>query len=80
MSNKIYAIAFDCENAAGLAQFWSQLIGAPVDADPSQEFASVGLTDGAAGQPGLMFNKVPEGGRPRTASTSTWSRRHSMRR
>jgi predicted enzyme related to lactoylglutathione lyase len=61
MSTAIYAIAFDCENAAGLAQFWSQLIGAPLDADPSEEFASIGLTDGTAGQPGLVFNKVPEG-------------------
>ncbi len=34
-------VAFDCENAAGLARFWSQVLGAPVDAHPSEEFASV---------------------------------------
>ena len=61
MSAAIYTVAFDCENAAGLARFWSQVLGAPVDPGASAEFASIGLAEGAAGRPGLMFNKVPEG-------------------
>ena len=61
MSAAIYTVAFDCENAAGLAQFWSQVLGAPVDPDASEEFASIGLAEGAAGRPGLVFNQVPEG-------------------
>ena len=61
MSAAIDTVAFDCENAARLAQFWSQVLGAPVDADPSGDFASIGLAEGAAGRPGLVFNKVPDG-------------------
>ena len=61
MSAAIYTVAFDCENAAGLAQFWSQVLDAPVDPDGSEEFASIGLAEGAPGRPGLVFNQVPEG-------------------
>jgi len=61
MSASVYAVTFDCSNAATLAQFWSGVLGRPTDPDTSEEFASIGLQNAGAAQPGLMFNKVPEG-------------------
>jgi hypothetical protein len=60
MSIAVHAVVFDCGNAATLARFWSGVLERPVDPDATEEFASIGLADGAA-RPGLMFNKVPEG-------------------
>lgn len=64
MSLSIAAVTFDCENAVTLSGFWSAALGRTVD--PSGEetgihFASIGWSDPAAGQPVLMFIKVPEG-------------------
>ena len=54
-------IAFDCGNAAKLAQFWSAVFSQPVGADSSEEFASL---ERGATAPGMIFCKVPE---PHTA-------------
>jgi Glyoxalase-like domain len=61
MSAAVYAVTFDCGNAATLARFWSGVLERPTDPDASEEFASIGLQDGGAARPGLVFNKVPEG-------------------
>ena len=61
MTISSYAIAVDCVNAAKLARFWSAVLGRPVSAQPSEEFAS--LEPGTTG-PGMVFYKVPE---PKTA-------------
>lgn len=61
MSISSYTIAVDCDNAAELARFWSAVLGRPVSAGPSEEFASL-EPDSTA--PGLVFYKVPE---PKTA-------------
>jgi predicted enzyme related to lactoylglutathione lyase len=53
-------VVFDCNDAAALAGFWSEVLGRPVDADASGFFASIGR--GGDG-PGFFFIKVPE---PRT--------------
>jgi len=53
-------VVFDCDDAAGLAGFWSGVLGQPVDADANEFFASIGR--GGDG-PGVFFVKVPE---PRT--------------
>lgn len=56
------AITFDCENAVNVAQFWSEALGRPLDPDPSENFASIGMGGGT--QTGWMFCRVPE---PKTA-------------
>jgi Glyoxalase-like domain len=61
MSATVYAVTFDCGNAATLARFWSGVLERSIDPDASEEFASIGLQDAGAARPGLMFNKVPEG-------------------
>jgi predicted enzyme related to lactoylglutathione lyase len=57
MSISSYMIAVDCDNAAALAQFWSAVLGEPVAAGSSEEFAA--LQPSATG-PGMIFCKVPE--------------------
>lgn len=51
-------VVFDCDDAARLAGFWSELLERPLDADASPEFASVGMGAGLA--PVLMFIQVPD--------------------
>jgi predicted enzyme related to lactoylglutathione lyase len=58
MVSPITRIAFDCANAASLADFWVAVTGyAKVTA--SEEYAFVVHPDKVG--PALMFNKVPEG-------------------
>jgi predicted enzyme related to lactoylglutathione lyase len=57
MSISSCTIAFDCGNAAKLAQFWSAVLSQPTSAGPSEEFAS--LEPGPTG-PGMIFCQVPE--------------------
>ncbi|HUP72368.1 MAG TPA: VOC family protein [Acidimicrobiales bacterium] len=58
MKLSLTALTFDCADASGLAQFWSGVLGLPVDPDDTCDFASIGQT--AATQPSWMFIKVPE--------------------
>ena len=55
-----FAITLDCANAAELAAFWSQVLGRPVDAGATEEFAAIGLAGGSNGRPVWMFHSVPE--------------------
>jgi len=59
MSSSFIALTFDCTEAAKLASFWSDVLGRPVDDEPSSEFASISFGDTA--QPAWFFIKVPEG-------------------
>jgi len=59
MSTNLIAITFDCEDASTLADFWSVALERSVDADASNEFASIGLGDRS--QVAWLFIKVPEG-------------------
>jgi hypothetical protein len=58
MTLEFAQITFDCDDAAGLAGFWSQLLDAPVDDGATEFFATVGRDAGRT--PVLMFIKVPE--------------------
>jgi predicted enzyme related to lactoylglutathione lyase len=58
-SMQIGNVVFDCGNADALARFWSAALDRPVDADPTEDFASIGLQDEAAVS--LFFTRVPEG-------------------
>ena len=58
MNLSLTALTFDCADASGLAHFWSDVLGIPVDPDASEDFASIGQA--AEMQPSWMFIKVPE--------------------
>jgi hypothetical protein len=58
MSVSVYAVTFDCADAAGLAGFWSAVLERPVDDGASADVASITLGDQ---QPHWYFMKVPEG-------------------
>lgn len=54
-------ITFDCDNAAALGAFWSNLVEAPVDDGASEFFATVGRKSShISSMPVFMFIKVPE--------------------
>jgi uncharacterized glyoxalase superfamily protein PhnB len=61
MSSTVYAITFDCGNAAELAEFWARVTDRKVDAGGSATFTSVGVEDEQPGRPRMMFFTVPEG-------------------
>jgi predicted enzyme related to lactoylglutathione lyase len=58
MTLDVTALTFDCSDPSGLANFWSEVLGLPVDPDASDGFASIGQS--VAAQPSWMFIKVPE--------------------
>jgi predicted enzyme related to lactoylglutathione lyase len=51
-------VTFDCEDAHAVARFWSAALGRPLDPDPSEYFASIGVGD--HGDVSWLFAKVPE--------------------
>ncbi len=53
-------IAFDCDDVQGLAAFWSEVLGRPLDKGSSEFFASIGGSDGERREPAWYFTKVPE--------------------
>jgi hypothetical protein len=61
MTARIGNVAFDCDDALKLARFWSSVLGRPLDATSSTEFASIGGTDPDRTEPAWYFNRVPEG-------------------
>ena len=60
MSLKVGNITFDCDDALGVAQFWSAALGRPLDPDVVPEFASIGGRDAGRSEPAWYFEKVPE--------------------
>jgi predicted enzyme related to lactoylglutathione lyase len=62
MSLHVAAVTFDCSNALTLAEFWSSVVGRPVDREgdmaASEFFARI---PGEGAEPMLMFIQVPEG-------------------
>jgi GMP synthase-like glutamine amidotransferase len=52
-------LSIDCSDATALAQFWAQVLGRPVAANPTAESAVVEVNDTATG-PRLAFHQVPE--------------------
>ena len=64
MTSHIAAVTFDCENAATLARFWSEVLGRSVDEgqpEAGEFFASIGRGGSPGDGPVLMFIKVAEG-------------------
>ena len=60
MSLSIAAITFDCNDAAALAGFWSEVFESPIDPEANSAFASINR-DAAAVGPSMLFIQVPEG-------------------
>lgn len=60
MTAKIGNVAFDCDDVLAVANFWSAVLGRPLDEGSSSEFATIGGGDGTRAQPAWYFNKVSE--------------------
>jgi len=60
MSNSLFAVAFDCADAAALARFWADVLGRQVAEDSTSEHAVLLAGDGGASGPPITFHKVPE--------------------
>ena len=60
MSVNLYAVTFDCADAAKLAAFWSAVLDRVVDDGATEEFAAIGLVDPADRRPHWLFVRVPE--------------------
>jgi catechol 2,3-dioxygenase-like lactoylglutathione lyase family enzyme len=60
VSNSLFAVAFDCADAAALARFWADVLGRRVAEDSTSERAVLLSGDGDTNGPRITFNKVPE--------------------
>ena len=58
MSSSVLGLSIDCADAAKLAEFWADVLGSKVSADPTPESAAI---DADGGAPRLAFHQVPEG-------------------
>ena len=63
----VHFVTFDCAQPYELATFWSKATGWEIHPDDGKEDDEVLLQ----GKPSLLFIRVPEGSRPRTACTWT---------
>jgi predicted enzyme related to lactoylglutathione lyase len=61
MASMIYNICVDCADPWSLGQFWSDVLGRPVDPEsaPGDEEVGIELPDSDGGS--LIFARVPEG-------------------
>jgi len=57
MNIEIENITFDCDDVEKLAQFWSQVIGMPIDPEGNEFVQSISTP---LGEPNFLFLKVPE--------------------
>ena len=60
MSTSLFAVAFDCADAAALARFWADVLGRRVAEDSTAEHAVLLAGDGGSSGPRITFNRVPE--------------------
>ena len=60
MSNSLFAVTFDCTDAATLARFWADVLGRQVAEDSTVEHAVLLPGDGDTSGTRITFNKVPE--------------------
>jgi hypothetical protein len=57
---KVSNITFDCNDVMRVAEFWSIVLGRPMDNGSSEVFASIGGSDVARSEPAWYFNKVAD--------------------
>jgi Glyoxalase-like domain len=60
MAARIGNIAFDCDDVLKIANFWSAVLGRPLDKTSGELWASIGGSDAARQEPAWYFTKVPE--------------------
>jgi hypothetical protein len=60
MSNTLFGLSVDCADAAPLAQFWADVLGRELAADPSGESAVLTADAEGVHGPRLAFHRVPE--------------------
>ena len=62
LSNLLFAVTFDCADAAALARFWADVLGRQVAEGATSERAVLlpGDSDGDGSGPRITFNQVPE--------------------
>ena len=60
MSNALFAVTFDCADAAALARFWADILGRRVAENPTSERAVLLPGDGDTSGLRIAFNQVPE--------------------
>jgi len=58
LSNSLFAVTFDCADAAALAGFWADVLDRQVAEGPTSEHAV--LLPGDTSGPRIVINKVPE--------------------
>src|SRR6204780_3565448 len=61
MTNRLFAVTFDCADAAAVGGFWARALGQELDPGAGREFASIGLRDSGRTEPRWCFAQVPEG-------------------
>jgi predicted enzyme related to lactoylglutathione lyase len=60
MTVQLANVTFDCNDTLAVARFWSAALDRPLDPEPSEYFASIGLGDRDASGPNWLFAQVPE--------------------
>jgi hypothetical protein len=61
MTNRLFAVTFDCADAAVVGGFWARALGQELDPGAGKAFASIGLHDSGRTEPRWCFAQVPEG-------------------
>jgi hypothetical protein len=61
MTNRLFALTFDCADAAVVGGFWARTLGKELDPGAGKAFASIGLHDSGRTEPRWCFAQVPEG-------------------
>ena len=60
MTARVINITVDCDDVLKVANFWSEVLGRPVDQVSSPVFASIGGSDPERTESAWYFEKVPE--------------------
>ena len=71
MTNRLFALTFDCADAAVVGGFWARALGQELDPGAGKEFASIGLHDSGRAGPRWCFARSPRARRRRTGCTRT---------
>jgi predicted enzyme related to lactoylglutathione lyase len=61
MPARVINVTVDCADTLKVATFWSAVLGRPLDAWSSADFASIGVSDPARTESAWFFERVPEG-------------------
>jgi len=75
MTARVINITVDCDDVLKVANFWSEVLGRPVDQVSSPVFASIGGSDPERTESAWYFEKVPELKSAKNRMHVTWSTR-----